>query len=433
MPQMSRRGLRDYGALVIRGAVLLVLKLRRSLIRCVQRLIFKSFSPRQTLGTVLVFRTGRLGDFLNALPALRLLRNRIPNARIVLATTVSAMPSMQSLTKTYANPASLPWLEFVLPSLVNRAESFEMTGSDRGLMHLRRLIAQEHPEAVFVLPNMGESLGSKLRKLLFFRLAGFRGPIFGFDGLAARNILRRAQHRLGLYEHEVYGPISAIAECPTIGTIARSEIVQSLAVPESASQWARNLVEESWIEGQPLVAIAPGASFEHKTWPPVRFIAVCEKLLQEYGCRFLIVGAESDQPLGKNLQESLGACCLDMTGRTTVAQLAGLLSLCHLFLGNDSGPAHVASAVDCPCVTVTSALDFPGIWEPWNSRGRIVRTRIDCEFCMSFTTCPRKTNGCIMAIDAGEVLSLCRQVLGVPSPQQVDRKFCAEHQQVAQP
>jgi ADP-heptose:LPS heptosyltransferase len=370
----------------------------------------------------LVFRTGRLGDFLNAVPAMRLLRTRLPDARIVLATTISSQPSMQVLTSAYANPGSLPWLDFVTPSLADRAESFAMTGEDRGLNPLRSLIAEERPDAVFVLPYMGESLGSKLKKLLFFRLAGFRGPIFGFEGLATRKSFRHSQYQLGLYEHEVYGPVRAINECPAIGSVAEEEIVQRLTIPEDALRWARDVVTESWLEDHLLIAIAPGASFPHKMWSIDRYIAVSRELLQEYGCRFVVVGSDADSPLGAKLEESLGANCLDMTGRTTVTQLAALLSLCRLFVGNDSGPAHVASAANCPCVTVTSALDFPGIWEPWNSRGRIVRTRIDCEFCMSVTCCPLKTNACILAIDIDEVLGLCRQVLGVPVPNCIDRK-----------
>jgi ADP-heptose:LPS heptosyltransferase len=425
MPPISKLGSRDYGALVVQESVLLLLKLRRSLVRSIQRLIFPRFDPRQPLRNVLVYRTGRLGDFLNALPALRLLRMRLPDARIVLATAVSSMPSMQSISSAYANLDLLPWLEFVMPSLVDSAMSFTMMGPDRGLKSLRHLIAEERPDVMFVLPYMGESLASRLKKLLFFRLAGFKGPIFGFEGLAARRILRRSQYRLGLYEHEVYGSVRAISECPMIGTVAEEEIVQRLTIPEDALRWARDVVNKSWLESRPLVAIAPGASFPHKMWPTDRYIAISRELHQEYGCRIVVVGSDADRPLGVRLEESLGACCLDMTGRTTITQLAALLSLCRLFVGNDSGPAHVASAVDCPCVTVTSAVDFPGIWEPWNSRGRIARMRIDCEFCLSLTCCPLKTNACILAIDTDEVLSLCRQVLGVPAPNCIDRKSTA--------
>lgn len=94
-------------------------------------------------------------------------------------------------------------------------------------------------------------------------------------------------------------------------------------------------------------------------------------------------------------------------------------SRARLFVGSDGGPVHMASAVGYPCVTVTSAIDFPGTWEPRNSRGQTARTQIDCEFRLSMTCRPLKTNACIMAIEIKEVLSFWRPVLRVPSSNRI--------------
>jgi ADP-heptose:LPS heptosyltransferase len=392
--------------------VLGLLHLRRSLVRLIKHLLYRRFRPCQSLETVLVFRSGRLGDFLNALPALNLLRSRLPTARIILATTASSLPAMQSITRSYADLNSLPWLEFVTPSLVDRAVTFTVNGRDKGLAAMRRTIGEEHPDAIFVLPYMGEPLGGKLRKLLFFKLAGFNGPIFGFDGLASRGSLQRSQYQLGLYEHEVSGPVRAVSECGAIGAVAESEIIQDLSIPDHAMTWAQKVMEGSGFKENILVAVSPGATFIHKVWPADRYVELCRALLERYDCRFMVVGIDADRQLGDTLKEALGTRCLDMTGKTSVTQLAALLGRCHLFVGNDSGPAHLASAAGCPCVTVTSALDFPGIWEPWNSRKRVARVRIDCEFCLSLISCPLKTNDCIRSVDAHEVLRMCCQVLG---------------------
>jgi ADP-heptose:LPS heptosyltransferase len=287
-----------------------------------------------------------------------------------------------------------------------------MAGRSRGVTHLRRLLSEERPDAVFILANMGETLRSRVKKLVFFRWAGHRGPLFGVAGLPSRGLLRRRQFELRFYEHEVYGPVRAISECPRIGPVEDCELVQQLSIPEPAIRRLREIVPKTWITGRPLVAIAPGASFPHKMWPAERYVDVCRKLLREFDCRLVLVGSDGDRRLGAEIQASLGANCLDLTGRTSVTELAALLGQCRLLVGNDSGPAHLASASGCPCVTVTSALDFPGVWEPWNSRGRVARTRIDCEFCLSLTCCPLGTNACILAIEVIEVVGLCRQVLG---------------------
>lgn len=395
-----------------RKLILLVLHLRRSLVRLIKRLLFPEFRAGQVLGTVLVFRIGRLGDFLNAIPALALLRSRLPQARIILATTVSSLPLVQSVASAYADPDALPWLEFATPCLVDRAVCFTMAGPDRGLATMRRAIREEHPVAIFLLPYIGESLAGRLKKLLFFRLAGFKGPIFGFDGFTSRSHFRRTQYQLGMYEHAVFGPVRAISECAAIGVVEESEIVLQVSIPEAAMSWARKLLQASALMDTVLVAISPGATFIHKAWPLDRYVQFCEELTQRYDCRLLVVGIDADRPLGEALCAAIGDRCLDMTGKTSVTQLAALLELCRLFVGNDGGVAHLASAVGCPAVTITSALDFPGMWEPWNSRHRAVRVRIDCEYCLAQTSCPRKTNACIAAVDIQEVLRRCAQVLG---------------------
>lgn len=405
LPQRLCRSLTD-------ACVLPLLQLRRSLVRLIKRLLYREYHPGQSLGTILVFRSGRLGDFLNAVPALGVLRSRLPQARILLATSVSSLPAMQSITRSYADPNSLPWLEFVTPSLVDRALCFTMSGRSKGLTAIRHMLKQEQPDVLFVLPYMGEPLGARLKKLLFFRLAGFKGPIFGFDALASRGSLQHRQYRLGLYEHAVYGPVRALSECAAIGAVAESELVQEVSIPGAAIGWARTVFEDSGFLDTMVIAISPGATFAHKAWPLDRYLRFCDELKERYDCRFLVVGIETDRPLGEALRAALGARCLDMTGKTTVTQLAALLTQCGLFVGNDSGPAHLASAVGCPAVTITSALDFPGMWEPWNSRERIVRVRIACEHCLSLTSCPLKTNACISAVDPQEVLRLCAQVLG---------------------
>ena len=389
----------------------MLLHMRRGLIRLVKRMLYRPFEAGKPLATVLVFRSGRLGDFLNAVPALRLLRARLPEARIILVTTVSSVPAMQSLTRTYADLNALPWLEFVCPSVVDRTVCFTMTGRWHGLEAMRRTLAEEHPDVLFVLPYMGEPLGTRLKKLLFFRLAGYRGSIFGFDALPSRGSLQQQQYQLGLYEHAVMGPVRALGECSAIGPATESELELAVSVPAAAVDWAGEKMRAAGMHDTVTVALSPGASFAHKVWPVDRFLFLGETLIERYDCRLVVLGGASDRPLGAALQARFGARCLDLTGDTSVTQLAAVLARCQLFAGNDSGVAHLASAVGCPAVTVTSAIDCPGMWEPWNSRGGAARVRIACEYCVGLTACPLGTNACIQAVATEDVLRLCAQAL----------------------
>lgn len=394
--------------------------MQRGLVRVVQRMLFREFREGDPLQTILVFRTGRLGDFLNAVPALHLLRARLPHARIVFVTTVSSRAAMASITSSYADLDALPWLAFITPSPADRAVCFAMSGRSRGLSAMRTVLEDERPDAVFVLPYMAEPLAARLRKLAFFAAAGWKGPIFGFDALASRGSLQHRQYRLGLYEHAVYGPLRAIGECAAVGTVAEHEIVPDIAIPPEAQAWASTLLADTGVEAcasqTMMVAIAPGASFPHKIWPLDRFLQLGQALLARYATPLLVVGGPGDTAAGHALSTGLGERCLDLTGKTSVTQLAALLARCRLLISNDSGVAHLASAVRCPVVTLTSALDFPGMWEPWNSRHSVARVRIDCEYCLSLTSCPLKTNACIRAVDPQEVLRLCVEKLDLPDP-----------------
>jgi len=72
---------------------------------------------------------------------------------------------------------------------------------------------------------------------------------------------------------------------------------------------------------------------------------------------------------------------------------------------------HLASAVGCPCVTLTSSIEYPGCWEPWNSREYSIRHFVNCAPCFSYEKCPIETQDCIKSIGLNEVLQMVHVVL----------------------
>lgn len=113
----------------------------------------------------------------------------------------------------------------------------------------------------------------------------------------------------------------------------------------------------------PIAVIHPFAAAPEKTWPADRFIAVAEHL-ERSGMEPVFVGGAGDDfsPFGRRRT---------IAGRS-LASLKSLLSCAALFVGNDSGPAHMAAAFGLPVVVVFSASD-PEIWGPWRTPSQIVR------------------------------------------------------------
>lgn len=394
------------------SAIRMVIRLQCVTLALTHRFLFRR-SLRGDPENILLYRTGRLGDFVNAIPAMRVIRNRFPKARITLLTTSSTMKSMQAVTSRYvADPEKLPWLRFVTPSIVDDACVFSMRSTVAALRQVRRYVKRRRPDCVFLLPFAGEGFRGRMKKLALLRLAGARGPIYGWRMTWSRSFMPHAQFRaMRAFEHQVVATINAVAECPTIPPVRPMEISFELAIPEQDRLWMSAKLERLGWTSERVVAVIPGAPFEHKRWPIENYIRLCRELRAKWSTKFVVLAIKADELLARRLCESLGADALNLAGQTSITQMAAVFERCVLCVGNDSGPGHVASAVGCPCVTVMSAMDFPGYWDPWNSPDLVVRHSVPCEFCLSAERCPLGTNACIEGIPADEVLQKCEAVL----------------------
>jgi len=116
-------------------------------------------------------------------------------------------------------------------------------------------------------------------------------------------------------------------------------------------------------EDHPLVVMAPGATFGFRRWPAAAFAAVGRALVGGANpARVVIVGAAPDRDLAVAIAAALPAgTCHDFTGMLTLGETAALLRRATVFIGNDSGPLHLAAATGLPCVEVSS---FPRDGDP---------------------------------------------------------------------
>ena len=123
------------------------------------------------------------------------------------------------------------------------------------------------------------------------------------------------------------------------------------------------------IEG-PVIGISPGAAYGNaKRWLPERFAESAAML--PAGHTFLIFGSASERPLCETVTSALGARARNLAGETSLREFIDLAAACRLFLTNDSGAMHVASALGVPTVTIFGATDDTTTAPP--ARSRIVR------------------------------------------------------------
>lgn len=132
--------------------------------------------------------------------------------------------------------------------------------------------------------------------------------------------------------------------------------------PEDAAE-ADRLWKDVGLDGRRVVALAPGGGrnpgmiMESKRWPIERFAALAERVETELSLALLIVGNADDRPVTRDLKARLHAPFVDITGCTSFGMLGAILQRCAAFVGNDSGPMHMAVAVGVPTVAIFGPTD----------------------------------------------------------------------------
>jgi len=174
---------------------------------------------------------------------------------------------------------------------------------------------------------------------------------------------------------------------------------------------ARTLLDRAAGTALPrFVALAPGARWETKRWPVERLAQLIERLHAGGFPPVVLLGGPDDRFLAERIRGATRGPIVDLTGRTTLRQLAALLSLAEVVICHDSGPMHVAAALGKPLVALFGPTD-PARTGPYGRPESIIRVPLDCSPCYE-RQCPLGHHNCMQKIDVETVLSAVRRVSG---------------------
>ncbi len=164
------------------------------------------------------------------------------------------------------------------------------------------------------------------------------------------------------------------------------------AIPFPSDRFRFSRIPKPFREAREVVALVPGARWQSKSFPVSLFADIVNELrARRPGVRFVIIGTRSESKIAHQLIRECGAShdIISLAGHTSVGDMIHLLHECKLVIGNDSGAGHAAAIVGTPFFGFYGPTDHT-LTPPFGSRSRIFRRELDCSCCMQ-RECPRKT------------------------------------------
>ncbi len=181
---------------------------------------------------------------------------------------------------------------------------------------------------------------------------------------------------------------------------------------ETVRQWIR--------PDQRHVVLAPGAKSHLKRWVPERFAEVADRLIEQENVQVLLIGGTEDRPVAEQVHRMMKQPATDLTGRTTLRQLAALLAQTQLVITNDSACLHAAEAMGVPTVAIFGPTDEKK-YGPRNPRSAVVRLSLVCAPC-ELALCPYG-HECMNFLQAHDIHSAAVKILRAGHPERSEGKL----------
>jgi heptosyltransferase-2 len=323
----------------------------------------KAIDPAE-VRRILIRGVNWVGDALMTTPAIAGIRKTFPQARISLL----VRPAVASLFE--GNPS------------IDEILLYDRDGRHAGLSGFLRL-AQELRSHRFhlavLLQNAFEAallaLVAGIPRRVGYNTQG-RGPLLTTAVLLDRSMSR--VHHVDYYQALLKGLGWQEGE-------RRPVIYLSKGAEEKA---AALLASEGVLPEESLIALNPGSIYgSAKRWPAERYAALADQLIDAFGVKVLVTGAQGDQAVTRRVRSfsRTPERVIDLAGRTDLQGLAALLKRCQVYVTNDTGAMHVGAAMEVPLVAIFGSTD-PQTTSPVGKH-LLLRNPVPCSPCL-LRECP---------------------------------------------
>lgn len=339
-----------------------------------------NFSKESTR-RVLVIALNRIGDAVVSIPTFRAIKESIPHSQL----TVFVASYVKEILER------IPDIDSIITH-------------DKGLSFLKKVKMMRELS--------GQRFDLAVDLTCDYTLASaFLTCLSGAKYKVGYNIHRRAflLNKPVKYERK---PVHVIDEILNIvrslGVGTQDKSLRISASPESIQTIWSFLLKANVREKDLLIGIHPGGYYPTQLWPEERFAAVADEVMDKYGAKVVLIGGSKEEAVLqriKNIMRNKPLIFLNPPLRDLLA----LIQSCHLLVCNNSGPLHMAVALDTPTVS-TMGPTIPERWRPHGQGHIVIRKDLPCSPCDD-GSCRVKTHECMMLITVDDVFEAVERQL----------------------
>lgn len=344
--------------------------------------LFRSNTVDVPFNRILFLQLDHLGDLIFSTAAIEAIRQVYPSSTIISVTGSWA----RGIIEGNSNIDEI--IEFDAPWF-SRDKN---TNRIKGIKELSKILTELRPDMVI-------DFRGDLRHNIAMYLAKIPHRI-GFGITGGGFLLTREVE----YPFESHAVLRHMSIPKALGAqFDESDLKLKLYLSEEEEAWVEQFMAAYNLNDRTLIGIHPETGTQAKQWPMqnfVRTMELLEKRLADKSPLFIVTGTS---PHGLNSHN-----IVDLGGKLTLKQLAAIQSKLDLFICGDTGPLHMATAVDCRTVAIYSGTNDLNIWEPWGGNAKVLQATVDCAPC-GRSNC--SDNKCMTAVTPRMVLESSLELL----------------------
>ena len=336
---------------------------------------------------ILIVRLDRIGDVLLSTPVIKALRDAYPDSYL----SFMVRPYAREIVE--GNPG--------LNSVIIYYKEGREKGFFGNLKFIWRLRKERFDLALILHPTA--------RSHLVTALAGIPERV-GYDKKKGFLLTKRIPHtkQFGL-KHEIEYTLDILKY---IGVDAKDKALYMPMKSECEEKVKDILARNGIRDSDDIIVINPGASCPSRRWSTERFAKLADSLVAGRGAKILIISGSMDKVFGDRVASFMTKRHLNLSGKTSIGDIASIFRRARLVISNDSGPVHVACAVGTPVIAIFSRSNrglSPKRWGPTGKDDIVLHKDVGCEVCLAHN-CQRGFK-CLEAITVEDVLAAADKIL----------------------